>query len=635
MNYPERIQSEISKLQEIESKFVLKVPSIQPIIVRSNDLISKLLNYKDLLSDPVSKDIKRIVDLARVTETANLNSPDVSEDDKINILYKFYVSEFNLTNPRLSDDVLSELITYSNRIAKAENSLSSSVDIRMEIVNEVTSVLANLSEFDVIENENGRNTIAINSEKLLDVSPADKALLEKLETLILDQHDSRSSSFTKPEDRARDDMIDEVRGDLSGASRLLQRFESIMYLNKFLNDHTILNNLYLLENIIKEYHSVYELEKNKTILNTDNPDNNYYSVDLSGDLSNLGSHDSYDDMIDHMVETTKDEDVAFYLSGKDMQDENWLSKLKELKDNQGFAITDDFGFYPLPEDCQSNEDAEKYMAKEMDGKVDLNKWANGTFVEWISFNKSDQWLEVINESLPSASKEFTIDLSFGTGDFYQDGAFGPIEQSDDYSVDNIQDAIITANDYIASNDLDNDDPDSSSWSGGDTKVDGNLLATFSYDLLQFRELFSHTSSNRGNNLDKDEDAIRHLSNALKHDTPGNPTYTVTSLYVMLMGDGNGLEKLSTIFHNGAEGIDVDHDISFDLTALSAYANDPTAAYNMTRRIKSGSKISQGLITILDNLGELSDFNSWLDDKDNIEVKAVNATAKSIISTLSK
>jgi hypothetical protein len=170
-----------------------------------------------------------------------------------------------------------------------------------------------------------------------------------------------------------------------------------------------------------------QLNNTPTLLSADNPDNNYYSVDLSGDLSNLGSHDSYDDMIDHMVETAKDENVAFYLSGKDIQDENWLSKLKELKENQGFSITDDFGFYPLPEYCQSNEDAEKYMAKEMDGKVDLNKWLNGTFVEWISFNKRDQWLGVINDSLPCANKEFTPEATKALVDQLANEADGGVE----------------------------------------------------------------------------------------------------------------------------------------------------------------------------------------------------------------
>jgi len=628
-----KLESEISRLEEIESMFASKVTSTQPIINRSNELISKLKAHKDLLSEPVSKDIKRIVDLARITESNNLNSPEISEDDKINILYKFYVSEFNPKNQRLSDEILSELITYSNRISKAENTLSSGVSIRIEIVNEITRVLANLSEFDVIKNENGRNTIAINSEKLFDVSAPDRELLEKLETLILDQHDSRSSSFTNPEDRARDDMIQEVRGDLSGASRLLQRFESIMYLNKYLNDHTILNNLYLLENIMKEYQSVYELEKQATIENITTPEKDYYSVSLDGDLLNLGSYDSYDDMIDHMIDTEKDQDVAFYLSGTDIQKNNWNSKLEKLNKGQGFAITDDFQLYPLPPECQSNDDAEEYMRKEMDGKVDLNKWQNGTFVEWISFDKNEQWLEEVNKIVPNLTKTYTIDLSYGTGDYYQDGAFGPIDEEEDHSVDNIEDAIATAVDYIEYNDLDNNNEDNSSWSGGDIKADGTLVATLSYNLLKFMELFPHTNTNRVANLGNDDEAIKYLSDALKYDTPGNPLHTVNSLYVMIMNDGNCLEKLSSIFHNGADGIEVSPDISFDLTALSAYAGDPTAAYNMTRRMKSGSKISPELNQTLEELGIISDFNEWLGDNKNIEVKAINKTAKSIVSTL--
>jgi hypothetical protein len=112
--------------------------------------------------------------------------------------------------------------------------------------------------------------------------------------------------------------------------------------------------------------------------------------------------------------------------------------------------------------------------------------------------------------------------------------------------------------------------------------------------------------------------------------PDNQMEVAKMIYIACYDDKECLEKLSTVFHNGVKGINVNEAIAFDLTMLSEYAGQ-ASSQNANRKKKKKGNISSELKSVLEALGHLDDFNSWQEDKGNIEVKSVNDTAKTIVS----
>lgn len=622
MNLATELEYTIDKIQELDDLFKEKVPSVSSVIETSKPLMDKIKQLKVVLEDNIPTAIKQAVDLAWVANAKDLSSRDVLETDKINLLSKFYFKEAGL-----SEDEKSELITYSNRIAKANTLMAQATDIRVKMVNEITRILGNLTEFDQQENENGRHTIQINYEKLFDVSPENKELLRQLSRLILDQHDSRSSSFTKPEDRARDEMINEIRAEL-GKQGLLQKFEPIMYLNKFLNDHTILNNLYSLENIIKENPAIYELEKAEGLLRkptavSKTETDKYFGLSDNGILLYLGKHEYMDGAEDRATEIG--ENIIFFIGETEAQD--WREQLPRMSDNNNaVGVTDTQLLFGLGQP-NSMEEADLEFQRGLDG------YPNDNYA-WISDldgKQMKQWMKVLEMSLYNkASKSIKVSVAKGSGDYDTDGAYGPIIE-DNLEADNIGDIVDFMQEFVLYHEIDEDN-----YVDGTISVDGKEFTTIDWNLLKFKEIFKPTKGNRTANTGDDIKALEFLSKTFNGNNSGEKDMAVAQrIYTVCYGDANCLEKLSTVFHNGAKGIVANEAISFDLTVLSAYFGDVTAAHNVTRRIKRGSKASTELGYVIEALGDLDDFNNWMEDKDNIEVKAVNKTVRNIGNVFTK
>jgi hypothetical protein len=627
MNLSTELEYAINKVREVEALFKDKVPSVSGVIDDSQSLMTSLNEQKSLMEEPMLESVKSAVDTAWIANARELSSKDVSESDKISLLSKFYFK-----NVGLSTDEISELITYSNRIVKSNVLMAQATGLRIKMINEVSGILGNLAEFSQQDAENGICTIQINHDKLFDVPPADKVLLKTLERLILDQHDSRSSSFIKPEDRARDEMIDEVRGDLSGASRLLQRFEKIMYFNKQATEHTILNNLYMLENIIKEYHSVYELGKQKSTTTEKAPSkeleslktDKYFGLSDNGELLYLGKHDDMDGAEDKASEMG--EEIIFFV-GADVA-EDWRNQLPGMADrNKSVGITDSLLLFGL-----GNPETMEEADMEFQRGLDRHPNDNYAWISDLDGKQMKQWQKTLGVYLHTkVQKSIKGYVAKGTGDYDQDGGYGPIID-DSLESESIADVVDFLQDFVFYHDLSKE-----TYIAGDIKVDGEDFTSIDWEILKFKENFKAVEANRLSKTGNDLVAMDHLSGLFNYNNitsqkelPDNQMEVAKMIYIACYDDKECLEKLSTVFHNGVKGINVNEAIAFDLTMLSEYAGQASSK-NASRKKKKKGNISSELKSVLEALGHLDDFNSWQEDKGNIEVKSVNDTAKTIVS----
>lgn len=602
----------IDKIDELEDFFKNVSPSISVVKNNANPLFAQIRQLTEDLDREIPAPIKQAVDTAWVANANELSSNDSDKSQRLDLLKKFYYKKNNY-----SEDELTQLITYSDNKSKSDILLAETTDLRIKMVNEVVRVMGDSPYLNIYQGDNGLSLIEINYDEINDISEENKDLLKKLEGLVLKEHDSRSSSFTTQEDRDVSTSISEIRTKLAD-SNILNRFESVMTFNKASKEHTVLNNLWTLENLIKDNVSLFEKNQEKHNLKTDDAiSEKMFGLDINGELVYFGNCQDIDVAEEKAIQSKKE--IVFFIDEDSAK--SWRDNLPDLSQkNLCLGISDHLNLYGLG-NPESMQDADVLLEDKLgrDG---------GELYAWISDldgKQVKQWIKVLEMSLyTKPKKEITATVGIGSGDDDTDDAYGAINEENIVS-NSVSGVVNEMQEFVFYNDVDN-----STYLDGEIMVDDKYLTTINWSLLKFKENFKAEGQNRVANTGDNAKAIEFLSNIFtENGSASDNMKNATSIYIACYEDAYCLESLSAVFRHGAKGISVNEKIAFDLTALAAYFGDVTAAYNVTKQLKRGRTVSDELTQLLTTLGDIDDFNNWIADKSSIQVRAVEKTMAKI------